>query len=97
MIKDREWKINKEIFPNIFIELTYDENQNKLDVSYSGENLKNIGVYEIELLAIYLINHILRFITLKYNQKALPDICYMVFSNIFLKEKHWEDRILKEV
>jgi len=93
---DREWKIKKEIFPNIFIELKYDENQKELDTFYSGENLEKIGIYEIELLAIYLINHILRFITLKNNLKDLPDICYMVFSNMLLKEKNWEDRILKE-
>ncbi|MFO7796753.1 MAG: hypothetical protein ACQERB_13740 [Promethearchaeati archaeon] len=87
-----EWKFKKEIFPGIFIELIYDENQKDLDVSYSGDNLEKIGSYHIELIAIFLINHILRFITINHPEKDLPDICYIMFSRLMTKEKNWKHR-----
>ena len=85
------WKIKKEAFPQIFIELNWDGNE--LDISYSGQNLhKNISSYHIELIGIFLINHILRFITLTYNEKEIPDICFIMFSRMFTKEKNWQHR-----
>ncbi|MFX0009538.1 MAG: hypothetical protein ACFE9R_04430 [Candidatus Hermodarchaeota archaeon] len=85
------WKIKKEAFPEIFIELNWDGE--KLDISYSGQNLhKNISSYHVELIGIFLINHILRFITLTYHEKEIPDICFIMFSRMFTKEKNWEHR-----
>ena len=58
------WQIKKEVFPEVFVELEIDEN-NKLDIKFSGSALsKKIGSYHIEFLGIFLINHILRYITL---------------------------------
>jgi len=88
------WRFKKEIFPEIYIELTYNESENELDVFYSGENLENFGMYHIELLATYLINHIIRFITMHNQEKDLPDICYMMLSRMLTKEKNWEGRIV---
>jgi len=87
-----EWRFKKEIFPEIFIELSYDDNQKELDVSYSGQNLEKMGSYHIELIAIFLINHILRFITIYNIEKDLPDICYIMFSRLMTKEKNWKHR-----
>ena len=84
------WRIKKEIFPRIFIELTYN-NQEKLNIGYSGELLsKKVGSYHMELLGIFLINHILRYITLNNLEKDLPDICYIMFSRYFTKMKNWK-------
>lgn len=86
------WKIKREPFPKIFIEITYD-NQKGLDISFSGDNLsKNIDSYHAELIGIFTINHILRYITIKNQNKELPDICYMMFSRYYTKIKDWTHR-----
>ncbi len=86
------WRIKREMFPKIFIEIKWDK-QKGLDIAFSGDNLsKNLNSYHAELVGIFTINHILRFITIKYENKELPDICYIMFSRMFTKEKNWEHR-----
>jgi len=85
-----KWQITKEVFPGISIELTYDARK-KLNIAYTGEVLsKKVGSYHMEFLGIFLINHILRYITLHNLDKELPNICYIMFSRMFTKEKEWE-------
>lgn len=86
--------IRKEVFPGIFIELTYDA-QKKLNISYKGERLsKKVGSYHMEFLGIFLINHILRYITLNNLDKKLPNICYIMFSRYFTKQNDWEHNLM---
>ena len=86
------WKIKREVFPKIFINLTWNE-QDGLDIAFSGEKLsQNIGSYHIELVGIFVINQVLRYITINNEEKELPDICYIMFSRLFTKEKGWEHR-----
>jgi len=85
------WRIKRELLPEIYAEIIWDHDAG-LDISFSGENLENIGSYHIELLGIFTINHILRFITIEYETEELPDICYIMFSRYFTKEKNWEHR-----
>ena len=86
------WRIKKELFPNIFTEIIWD-NQNNLNITFSGDNLsKKIGSYHVEFLGIFVINHILRYITLNNLNMELPDICYIMFSRMFTKEKGWDHR-----
>jgi hypothetical protein len=88
------WRIKKVIFPGIFIELTYDSNQ-KLNISYSGKDLsKKVGSYHMEFIGIFLINHILRYITLNNIDKELPDICYIMFSRYYTKQKDWKHNLM---
>jgi hypothetical protein len=87
------WRIKKEIFPEIYIELTYDA-QEKLDLAYNGVELsKKVGSYHMEFLGIFLINHILRYITLNNLDKELPDICYIMFSRYYTKMKEWKHNL----
>jgi hypothetical protein len=87
------WRIKKEMFPGIFIGITYN-NQEKINISYSGETLsKKIGSYHMEFLGIFLINHILRYITLNNLDKELPDICYIMFSRYYTKMKNWKHNL----
>ncbi|MFX0046637.1 MAG: hypothetical protein ACFE8G_00575 [Candidatus Hermodarchaeota archaeon] len=87
------WRVKKEVFPGIFIELTYD-NQEKLNIGYTGEMLsKKVDSYHMEFLGIFLINHILRYITLNNLDKELPDICYIMFSRYFTKIKNWKHNL----
>jgi hypothetical protein len=86
------WRIKREIFPKIFTEITWD-NQNGLDISFFGDNLsKNISSYHGELIGIFTINHILRYIAIRNEEKELPDICYMMFSRHYTKVKNWAHR-----
>ncbi len=86
------WKIKRQIFPKIFTEITWDY-QNGLDISFFGDNLsKNISSYHGELIGIFTINHILRYITIRNEEKDLPDICYMMFSRHYTKAKNWNHR-----
>ena len=85
-----KWQITKEVFPGISIELTYDTRE-KLNIAYTGEALsKKVGSYHMEFVGIFLINHILRYITLQNLDKELPKICYIMFSRMFTKEREWE-------
>ncbi len=86
------WSIKKEVFPNVLIEIIWDE-LNGLDIKFSGEKLsQNMNSYHIEFIGIFLLNHILRFITLNNLNKNLPDICYIMFSRYYTKLKNWEHR-----
>ena len=88
------WQIKKEVFPEVFVELEIDENS-KLDINYSGKALsKKIWSYHIEFLGIFLINHILRYITLKNIDAELPDICYIMFSRYFTKLNGWKHNLM---
>ena len=90
-----KWQIVKEVFPGISIELTY-ETQEKLNIAYIGEELpKKVGNYHMEFLGIFLINHILRYITLNNLDQELPDICYIMFSRMFTKEKEWDHNLIR--
>jgi len=87
------WRITREAFPNIFIKIIWD-NQNGLDIAFSGDNLsKKISSSHAELVGIFVINHILRYITLEnLYEKNLPDICFTMFSRYFTKQKDWDHR-----
>jgi len=66
-----------------------------LGAKFSGTNLsKNIDSYHVEFIGIFLINHILRFITVSNIDKDLPDICYIMFSRYYTKNiGKWDHRV----
>ncbi|MHA2184064.1 MAG: hypothetical protein ACXAAI_03610 [Promethearchaeota archaeon] len=86
------WRIKKEIFPEFFIEILWD-NDTGLDIHFEGEKLaENLDIYHTEFIGIFLLNHSLRYITEKYIDNDLPDICYIVFSRYFTTQKSWDHR-----
>ncbi|MFX0188345.1 MAG: hypothetical protein ACFE8A_11490 [Candidatus Hodarchaeota archaeon] len=85
------WRIKREIFSKIFVEISWNT-EHGLDISYSGENLGNFSSYHIELVGIFIINHILRYITLNNLDKDLEDICYQMFSRYYTKQMNWDHR-----
>jgi len=90
---NHQWKIKKEIFPKIFIEVIWDK-EDGLDIKFYGEKLEeNLDSYHAEFIGIFLINHILRFITVNNLEKDLPDICYIMFSRYYTKNiGKWDHR-----
>ena len=88
------WWIKKEFFSEIFIEIIWNQ-KDGLDIKFSGSNLsKNIDSYHLEFVGIFLINHILRFITINNLDKELPDICYIMFSRYYTKNiGQWDHRV----
>ena len=86
------WRIKREIFPEIFTEITWDK-ESGLDIKFFGEKLaKNLGSYHAEFIGIFVLNHILRYITVNNLEKELPDICYIMFSRLYTKEHGWDHR-----
>jgi hypothetical protein len=86
------WRIKKEIFPEIFTEIIWDKEKG-LDIKFQGKKLaKNLGSYHVEFIGIFVLNHILRYITVHNLGKELPDICYIMFSRLYTKEKNWDHR-----
>jgi hypothetical protein len=86
------WSIIREVFPDIFTEIIWNTKKG-LDIEFSGDNLaKKISSFHAELLGIFTINHILRYITLNNLGKNLPDVCYTMFSRYFTKQKDWDHR-----
>ncbi|NVM35032.1 MAG: hypothetical protein HWN81_05520 [Candidatus Lokiarchaeota archaeon] len=87
------WRIKKEFFSEIFIEIIWDKEV--LDIKFSGEKMsKNIDNYHVEFVGIFMLNHILRFITVSNMDKDLPDICYIMFSRYYTKNiGNWDHRI----
>ena len=86
------WRIKKEIFPEVFTEIIWDKEEG-LDIKFQGQRLaKNLGSYHVEFIGIFVLNHILRYITVHNLDKELPDICYIMFSRWFTKEKGWVHR-----
>jgi len=86
------WKIKKEFFPKICVEIIWDD-KTGLDIAFSGKNLScNLDSYHAEFVGIFLINHILRFITIRNEDKDLPDICPIMFSRYYTKQKNWVHR-----
>lgn len=87
-----EWSIKREILPQVYVELIWSEEKG-LDISFSGENLSNMSSYHVEFIGIFVINHILRYITIHNIDKPLPDICYIMFSRYYTKNKGWDHRV----
>jgi len=80
------WELNKEIFPGITIRIKYTETHEliPLILGVKSDMLEN---YEKDLLRILTINHILRYITIKYDERDLPEICKKMFAPGYLKQK----------
>ena len=88
-----EWRIKREILPQIFVELIWSKEE-RLDITFSGERLSNMSSYHTELIGIFVINHILRYITIQNIGKQLPDICYIMFSRYYTKNiGKWDHRM----
>jgi len=86
------WRIRREIFPEIFTEITWDK-ESGLDIKFDGKNLeKNLGSYHAEFICIFVLNHILRYITVNNLEEDLPDICFIMFSRFYTKEHGWDHR-----
>jgi hypothetical protein len=91
---ENDLHIKKEFFPEIFIDVIWND-EIGLDIKFSGDRLfKNIDNYHIEFIGIFFINHILRFIILENIDKKLPDICYIMFSRYYTKNiGKWEHKV----
>lgn len=85
------WRIKREVVPKIFAEVIWNA-QKGLDITFSGDNLSTMSSYHVELTGIFFINHILRYITINNQNKELPDICYIMFSRMYTKDKGWDHR-----
>ena len=86
LINKNPWIINKEILPGIIVEIIFTKNQELIPL-IKGNNSKFLENYEKDLLRILIINHILRYIIIKYDERDLPEICKKMFAPGYLKQK----------
>ncbi|MFX0103046.1 MAG: hypothetical protein ACFFCS_26000 [Candidatus Hodarchaeota archaeon] len=80
-----EWKLSKEFFPGIIVSIDFDGSS--LGVDFEGNNIKKINNYAKDQLAIFLMNHCLRFISIEHESLEMPDIVKKAFSFSYLREK----------
>ncbi|NMC07818.1 MAG: hypothetical protein GYA24_21570 [Candidatus Lokiarchaeota archaeon] len=80
-----EWQITKSYFPGITITLRHDGKQ--LSFDFSGANVDRINSHAKDELAIFMINHCLRFIGTTYTALQMPAIVNQAFSFSHLRGK----------
>lgn len=79
------WQLRKTFFPGIDIVLKYDGEN--IDIAREGENLNDINNYAKDQLAIFLLNHCLRFIGTRYETLTMPSIVDKAFSFSYLRTR----------
>lgn len=84
-ITDEGWQLHKEFFPGIEIVLNYDGKS--IEFMQEGKNLNNINNYAKDQLSIFLMNHCMRFIGMRYESLGMPDIVDKAFSFSYLRAK----------
>lgn len=67
---------HKEIFKGVEAEIALEDD---FDISFSGDNLDKLTGHDLDFLSVFLINHIIRFIAIRNEEKDLPNICRKVF------------------
>ena len=74
-----EWTLSKNYFQGIEITLIFDKSTKNIDFKYAGKNLERINNYAKDQMAIFLMNHCIRFISSKHGIKE-PGIVKKMFS-----------------
>ncbi len=82
---DLEWQLTKVYFPGIVIALRYDGKRIAFD--FSGENIGHMNFHAKDELAIFMLNHCLRFIGTRYSALKMPAIVDQAFSFSHLRGK----------
>lgn len=83
--RDGTWIMKKEFFPDITILLEHDSKS--LKVEFSGKKITTINDYAKDQLAIFLMNHVLRFVHLQHPGEANHPIIEKAFSFSYLKDQ----------
>ncbi|MBD3185707.1 hypothetical protein GF325_02670 [Candidatus Bathyarchaeota archaeon] len=81
--RDGTWIMKKEFFPGITI--VFEHDSKGLKVEFAGKKLTTMNDYAKDQLAIFLMNHVLRFVHLRYPGEANHPIIEKAFSFSYLK------------
>ena len=76
---ENEWTLSKNYFQGIELILIFDKSTKNIDFKYTGKNLERINNYARDQMAIFLMNHCIRFISSKLGVKE-PSIVKKIFS-----------------
>ncbi len=80
-----EWQLTKTYFPGITIVMRYDGK--RITFEFSGEDVGRMNLHAKDELAIFLLNHCLRFIGTRYSALEMPTIVDQAFSFSYLRGK----------
>jgi hypothetical protein len=77
-----DWMIRKEIFPGVEIYFLYsrpdEEIPASLQVLFAGEEVLGVSGEDLAVLAVALINQMIRAVRKAAPDQTLPEICYLV-------------------
>lgn len=73
---DSKHVLVKEFFPELKVKVELGDD---LRAFCAGDRTASFTDHELDLLAVYTLNHIIRFIALKYSDQNLPEMCRKVF------------------
>jgi len=76
-----EWQITKTYFPGITIVMRYDGK--RIAFEFTGGNVGRMNLHAKDELAIFMLNHCLRFIGITYAALKMPAIVEQAFSFSF--------------
>ncbi|MEX2681216.1 MAG: hypothetical protein Q6373_006425 [Candidatus Sigynarchaeota archaeon] len=82
---DLEWQLTKTYFPGITLVMKYDGK--RIAFEFTGENVGRMNAHAKDELAIFMLNHGLRFIGITYESLKMPTIVEQAFSFSYLRKK----------
>ncbi|MBN2151393.1 MAG: hypothetical protein JW839_08110 [Candidatus Lokiarchaeota archaeon] len=82
---EMEWQLTKTYFPGVTLVLRYDGKGISFD--FTGENIGRMNHHAKDELAIFLLNHCLRFVGTTYASLTMPTIVDQAFSFSHLRSR----------
>jgi len=84
-IEENKWIFTKSFFQGVIYKLIYDPELKNLDIKIGGKNAIYLNNYARDQLAIHMMNHSLRFLSITYPDVKFPKIVGQTFSYSYLK------------
>lgn len=74
--RETEYVLRKGIFKGVKVEIGLNKN---LNIDFLGEKMNKLSNHDLDNFSVFLLNHIIRFIAMKFGDRDLPKICQKVF------------------
>jgi hypothetical protein len=85
-VKEKEWmNMYKQIYPGVTLLIKFTEDHS-IEPRIIGGNSYFLENYEKDIIKILVINHILRYITIRFDERDLPEICVKMFPKGYFKK-----------
>lgn len=86
VVKEESWmNMYKQMYPGVTLLIKFTEDHT-IEPVITGNNSFFLEDYEKDILKILVINHILRYITIRFDERDLPEICVKMFPKGYFKK-----------